>query len=212
MASWSVSGRALVGAVIVEPMDGRWMATVEVQGGDALPSDVVLRCEDGPHEWRGHVSQQSSYTGRVRAIVQPLPQLEATVQAKGYFNTSARIVASEAAQDAGATLAGSSTASQSLKHWARRRATLSEALATLCRTTGDVWRATRAGELFVGKVSFAEVEGKAIEMGRNLELRSVEFALDAPFIGPLSTYKGERFGDVEYTVGAGGSTVKAYLE
>lgn len=211
MANWSVATRPLIAATIVEPSSGRWVATVEVSGVDALPSDVVIRCENGPREWRGHVAQQSSMTGRVRAIVRPLPELEKAVVAKGYFNTSSRIVAQEAASDAGATLGPSSTTSTSLQHWARAKATLSEALDVLCRSTGDAWRVLRSGELSVGKPTFSDVSGRAIEMHRNTELGSVEFALDDPFLGPWVTYNGERISDVEYTVNAGGCVVKAFL-
>ena len=196
---WEVQGRAVQKLSLELPRTGAWTARVSVYGDEPLPANVTLACQNGGGPFVGHVSQQTSDRGYVIAqLVGGAGKLNKAVSARGYKNTTSAIVARELATEAGELFAANSTASASLAFYARFASTLSDTLTVLSASTGEPWRITNAGAVFVGELPAAAHTSSAYFLSRDESSNSEMYALDYPEFEPSQTFDGKTIASVVY--------------
>lgn len=206
MSDWTLNGLPVLRGTVTAPLEGRWLADLEVDATEALTGRVELRI--GGVAWVGTVYRggldgtRSTWCGR---IVGGAGGLDRPVSARSWQGLQpARGLVNELLTDVGETLSPSSTAESdtNLPRWTRFDGTAHRALADLARAVGCRWRVTSEGTVWVGVDTWPELvlpEGVAAELlTTDPRAGTAVYALPGAYVAPGATFEGRRVGGVVY--------------
>lgn len=208
--SWTVNGFPLTELELCEPATGAWTAQLSCASDVDLVEPIVIRCENGPHEWVGAIVQQRTNKGRAEAyVVGGKNKLRTVVRSRGYRQATAASIVRDIMSDCGETLSPSAKPTGTLAHWARLAHTGADALAAINATTGDAYRVERDGTIYVGPVAYTAAETEGFVVYQDNASRRTEYSLQAPDIKAGTIVDGFKVARVDYSVRA--SSVSAMV-
>ncbi len=172
MAQASVNGAAVVKGSVVLPARGAWIAELELDADDTLPTGQHAATLDlGSQSLTGTVAtdRQGVYAGKLTArLVGGGNGLATILTARKYRGVPLSIPLTDILNETGERLSSTSasaTLTYPLPHWARARGPASSALECLLTAAGATWRILPDGALWVGVNTYpaATFDGEVIE-------------------------------------------------
>lgn len=212
MSTWRAGGLPVLELELVMPRRGLWTATVRCEGprGAQRPLEagqaVTLAC--GAVTLSGTAYRAGSDVETTSAmVVAGRGGWRQQVAPRYYRQVPLRVVLSDLASEVGEAVAASSSTAvlgQQLRAWVRPEGTAGDALRALEAELGFAWRATDAGELWVGEETWP-----ATSLGAGDVLASegqadgvLEVLTERCALRPGTVLDGRRIGAVVQRIGS----------
>ena len=198
--SVTANGFDVLAMRVTLPLDGVWVATLQVATDEGLAGALRLENE-------GVV-----FTGTVVSTGQALVDavggaggMGRDVDARSYRGATARDIIADLLAAVGERLDGSSSRdvlATALPYWTRARGRASVALSTLTDALGARWRVLPSGTIWVGTETWPAVSSdyEALELDRDSAAGTVLLAPETIALGPGVVLEGERVGRVEHVM------------
>jgi hypothetical protein len=194
MATATCNGLPVLLLEIVEPLQGNWVATIDVDASEALAATVVL--DVAGTSWSGTVVRSGVDGGHVRALVEGgSGGLRQELGAKYYSGPALDAIVRDAASETAETLATDCDDMRALvlPRYQRTKCWAAGALTCACSKFGLTWRVKRDGTLWVGTDSWTEVApSEATELVPLPGSGARVYAVSEPVLRPGTTFRGER--------------------
>lgn len=196
----TANGLPLIEAEILEPVNGRWVARVQVDTDTAITGSVTLSFEDGAVDFVGAVHRGGVESGRwMGLLVGGTDGLSETVPAKAYYWAPLSLALDDVLSATGETLSSDATSllDATRSHWQRVQGTGCEAIQAIATEMGYHWRVLRDGTIWIGSDAYAELEADAVQIATWPDQALQLIAPDgAPLVRPGVTYDGWQITDV----------------
>jgi len=157
--TYELEGFAVISGTLYEPSVGVWHAELEADSAEDIAGPVTLSL-DGV-TFSGVVQRGGLDGGRwLGRITGGAGKLATVLAAKSYISCPLALPLSDVLSGAGASADSGSRdlTGAVVPAWVRSRGAASHALSQIADYTGDIWRVTRAGEVFFGAQEFPAVE------------------------------------------------------
>lgn len=188
------NGLPLLDACIYEPVNGRWVATVQVDTDEALSDPITVDFEDGAVQLVGAIHRGDVESGRwLGTLVGGTGGLSNTLDPQAYYWAPLQLVLDDILSSAGETLASDATSllDATRSHWQRAQGTGCEALQTLADELNYRWRVKRDGTVWLGADTYPELEADAVLVTAWPDQALRLYApTAAPLVRPGVTYDG----------------------
>lgn len=218
----TINGHDVIECRLRLPRTGAWWADLRVDSFDEITGPVTITIADGQLVFKGTVWRGAEYvdTAFVR-VVAGADGLRTLARARGYNQSSLRIVWQDLLNTAGEKLsstADAATLNKRLESWTTAAlpvgAGLARALASASPTAS--WRALPDGTFWAGPETWpdsglvADLDYQIIDEEPRQQL--AELGVEAPLLLPGTTLGGRRVSRVEHVIGAEGVRSWAWFE
>lgn len=201
-----VNGLTVFEATVRIPLRGAWVADLEVDGAELLPTEahaVTLYVQGNPLVGTVVPDRQTVYAGRLHArLVGGANGFGKVLPAKGYRAAPASIVVRDILREAGELLAPSSASlTVMLRHWNRTAAPAGRARDAILEALGYSWRVLPDGTVWVGVDTWpaSAAQGETLK-AKGTGVRVVSPADGSALILPGEVFDGGKVSSVTYTV------------
>lgn len=172
----TAAGLPLIEATIHEPIDGIWVANVELDANEApTPGEPATIDLDGD-EWVGTIDRSALDSGRAKVrIIGGAAGLRTEIPARYYRSPTLQIVLDQILADAGETLSADAVdlSTISVERWTRTSGRAAEALDRLAAAAGHAWRVQRDGTVWLGTDDFDDSGADVLEADRDPRTKAV---------------------------------------
>lgn len=201
---WRLAGASVLRGRLTVPLNGAWLADLDVDAAEAPSGSVVLTV--GGSRWVGTVHRGGVAAGRWSGrVVGGAGGLHRAVPARAWQGLQpARGLLVELLGEVGEALAPTSTAevSANVPRWTRLATTADRALADLAGYLGCRWRVRPEGDVWVGIDAWGAVEfaeGSLVELiDEDPRSGAAVYVLPEARVLPGMTFEGRRVGGVVY--------------
>lgn len=201
MSVVSLSGSPVIAGSLELPLVGTWHLECAIGSSSAPVVGQTIALTVGPVPFVGTVVSADSDAGNrvtVRAVG-GAGKLGKVLAPKSYTMTTLDVVLVDALKDAGESRSVlSDTQTQTLEHWTRSQASLSDVLRQVSERAGGSWRVMPDGSVWVGAELWLPVTGSYVLESEEPTRSAFTVAVDSAWVLPGCTFRGQKVSAVTY--------------